>query len=390
MRKSVLTKIVAPLLAVCVLAGVYLPTSASTSQVDGYSGNGMTLDELFGYGQSGNPQNLEVYPGEEVRIPLTADMFTFKDGKVPIKKETISLNQMAKVKVRTKIRAGSKALDYVQLDRDTFAGKPFISGTKPSGATAYISVMFAKEFVSIEDQDFEFDVYLMVNKRTYDELSITLAGTMLTEIIEVYGEEYDYVDLSSGIVMEMMETQRNTEIDVGHGIRLYATMYKGQKYYGNVKLLEAKDTVIDELNVFKLGDELPELYQDVACVYRMDTVGFGRTVKYVKFNEEQEMHVYGEELSYLGTTAEELPYSNYYFMSYNRLAQLETDSEYAQEPGYAMSEEVKRAAQTVEDDTDDDTDDIYDDDEAYEAAPEKTEEPQVRAPRNNWTADELA
>ena len=232
---------------------------------------------------------------------------------------------------------------------------------------------------------------------------------MLTDVINVDGEDYDYVDLSKGIVMEIGQTQHNVEVDVGHGIRLYTTLYKGKKYYGNAKLLEAKDAVIDELNVFKLGEELPELYTDIACVYRMDTVGFGNTVKHVKFNEDQEMHVYGEELTYLGTTAEELPYSNYYFLAHTRLPQLETDSEYAQEPGYAMSGTSPgiRAPRVEYDETpvtggsdEEDDEDYEDEDSAVEIeAPVKTEKPaddtqpaaetQKVTPRNNW-ADTLA
>lgn len=328
-------KIAAVFLALFLTVLAVMPVHAGSrrSIIDGYAGG--SLYDNFSLGQSGDPHDLVVMSGDEIRIPLTADLFTFSDGKVPINNEAVSSGQLARVHVRTRMRVGSQALDFVQFDSDFFDNKPFIrpGGTAPTGMTSYISVVFAKEFVSVEDVDFDFLVYLVVDGIPYDDkLGIHITGTLCVETETVY-KGIDYVDMSNGHVIEATETVNDIRADLGNGLTAQTNMVKDKKYFGVCKILDGRSGYIDELDLLKMDIELPELYPGIAGVYKLQTIGLDRPATIIHIDDKMgNYHVYGEDFAYLGMSTDDLPYSNHYFLTTKRIPEFDAFAQY-QETG---------------------------------------------------------
>lgn len=326
-KKRAPRTIISFVMVVFILTSFTLPVSAKVSKVDGY--NDGSLYDNFYLGQSGDPSNLEMWPGEEIRIPLTADLFTFKDGKIPISNEALTYGQLSRVRVRTRVRAGSETLDYVQFDQEAFDGRPFIrpGGTTPTSTTTYISVIFAREFASTKDVPFDFTIYLSVDNRPYDDdLSITLAGELKVETTEVY-KDTTYVDLSEGMVAHAMESVSNVCADLGTGVEAYVNMTSGSKYYGTAKFLDVYSGDIDKLNLIKIDMDLPDVYPRIAGVYKLNSIGLNRPSTKVKLEVERSKgvyYIYGEDLTYLGTNKDDLPFSKYYFITYERMPEFDS------------------------------------------------------------------
>lgn len=326
------TRIIAYFITVLLALTICFPISAAASRIDGYESG--SLYDYFHLGQSQDPGNLIVYPGDEIRIPLTADLFTFSDGKVSAFMEAVNYGQLSRVRVRTQTREGSGVLDYVQFDTDTFPGRPFVQPgrTTFTGKTAYISVMFAKEFISVEDKRFSFSIYLSIDGKKYEELVIDLEGTLQVVTIEV-NKRNTHINLSDGFVAEATESVDNVCADLGAGVSVYVNMFKGQRYCGQAKILEGIDAYMNDLDLAKLeldDIELPDLYPAIDMIYKLQSVGLRRSSSKVKIDVERKYypsdrtyHVYDEDLRYLGVVEDALPYSSYYFVTSEKIPHFE-------------------------------------------------------------------
>lgn len=328
-NKRVRTRCLIMLCVGVIALSAALPVNAITYVANGYAGG--SLYDHFDLGQSMDPHDLEMYPEEEIRIPLTADMFTYRDGHVPINMEAMTFNQLERVKVRTLSRAGSQALDYVQFDQDSFGGQPFIrpGGTTYTGTTTYISVIFAREFISTKDVDFDFTIYLSIDGKPYEnELSIDLSGKLLVETQQLYRSD-DYVNLGDGLVAEAQEFIPNIEVDLGNGVTMTTSMTQGKRYCGTAKVLEGHSGKVSEYDLVRMGIELPELYPEIAGIYQIRTIGLSRNSSKVRINDNGiGYHVYGSDFAYLGTTADILPYSDHYFVTTKRVPQFDAFEQY--------------------------------------------------------------
>lgn len=320
MKRTGLRRIIAVAVAVmCMLSTVPTVFAASNQRADGIS-DLYQLEDMFSLGQSDDYSNLQVYAGDEIRIPLTADMFTWSDGRTPLPKEAVSTQQLinSKVRVGTKIQAGNITLDYVQLDTDVFPGKPFYypGSTTKTGRTAYISVMLAEEFVSVEDKDFSVDIWLRIDNKSDKTMTITLDGTMLVRTQEVYNDE-ESMDTSDGIVVEAMESVRDFKMEIGQGITITKNLTNGKKYYATAQVKHPYDAGFE--------DDFPDIYPALEFVYKLNTVNMrsGNSKVNLNISVDEPYFVYGEDMSYLGRSNEELPFSEYYFMSLMELPTLE-------------------------------------------------------------------
>lgn len=300
--------------------------ASSRERIDGVSGD-VTLADAYTLGQSSSPYysgertdspwEISVTPGEEIRIPLTADMFTWSNDRTPLPGEAILLNELtrSRVSVRTRRQAGAEALDYVQLDRDRFAGEPFFApGTsiKRTGTTAYISVMFAKEFHSVVPLEFEFDIYLLVGGKQHPEMKLTLQGELSNPTISLW-EGADWVNLADGTVAHAQANLSKVSMRAGNGVTIQRHMLRGEKYYATTKVMPA--TIPDfEVN-------FPFAYPSVIAAYQLNGVNlqYGSKVKIdpkvIDKDWTGKYYVYNEDMEYLGTTADALYYSEYYFLS---------------------------------------------------------------------------
>lgn len=320
-QKKIAALVVAGLLSVTSLS--LISFAGKSGNIDGFSGE-RSLEEMFELGQSNSPfysgdsasnsYTIEAVPGEEIRIPLTADMFSWSNGKNPLPMEALSVKDLtaSKVEVRTVRQNGGLALDYVQLDTDVFAGKPF----HPSGAlypmtgkTACISIMFAEEYKSVKDLDFEFDIYLIVDgKERSEDMKISLSGTMKNPEIELWSG-VDYVSTADGSVAISADYHPGVKVDAGNGVTIDRLMLKNGKYYATSEVKHASDPGFDK--------DYPEVYPAVKMVYKLSTVNmrYGKSNVTIDTGDGVVYYVYNEKMEYIGMSNETLYYSDYYFMS---------------------------------------------------------------------------
>ena len=243
----------------------------------------ITLDTL---------SNLSAKPGQEMKIYLTANMFVDNTGaRITTESTHISRNQIraARIALRRSTSRGSKAFKSVSLSYDKVG--------------AYISVKLVDEFVSLNDLDFATTVYLTVNGNRRNATSVTVAGTLAADVVEVYGDD-DYVDLSGGRVAEAVERVSRIEVDLGNDLTIFTSMVRGRKYYGTTTLsLTAADS------------RLMDKYPSVQDVYTLKTINLKPPGNAVYIDRGTRMHVYGADGAYLGTTGQMLPYSTKYYVS---------------------------------------------------------------------------
>jgi len=311
------------LLAAAMFATVPLVANAANSRIDGFGDMG--LEEAAGLGQSLDFNDISIMQGEEIRIPLTAGMFSWSDT-LPLDNEAVTVHQLrsGRVKVRARKIYGGKTLDYVQLDTDTFESKDFYRpGTTVSTArTAYISVMMTREFIGVKDTDFQFDIYLSVDGERSERHCLTLTGTFLVEDVEVY-KDTDYVNMAEGVVAKAAEYVPRVDLDTGNGLTINTRLEKDKRYYATSKIVDSHAEMKKEL------DYLPDLYPEIECIYKLETVNVfrsnpSRTTIVLPGNKENTVfHVYSEDLRYLGTTADKLAYSPMYILTTVRMPVLE-------------------------------------------------------------------
>jgi len=287
-----------------------LPAWAISVKIDGY--NQGSLAENFSIGQSGEYDSLVVRPGDELRIPLTADLFTWSDGSSRLPNESIdSLFKLyhSRTKLSYKTLAGSDVLDYVQLEKGTFKGKPFYQygTTNRTGKTVYISVKFIDDFADVKDKYFRYSIYLHIDGDRYEELSIELSGEYTFDVEYVTSQNTN-MDLSDGMVIEAEETVPNFQVYLGHGVTVQKNLNKGERYYG---LAFINDSVDD------IREEWPELYPDVHIIYRIrhSNMESGISRATIKPPDGKQYYIYGDKMDFLGMTTEQVPFSEIYFLS---------------------------------------------------------------------------
>lgn len=333
-KRRVRTRIVAAVLSIAVLVTVFgLSGLAATGKIDGFSGE-RTLSDNFSLGQSSSVfysgdgasdthYGLEVRPGDEIRIPLTADMFTWSDERSTLPRQAVTLRQLksGNVTVRTRKQAGADVLDYVQLETDMFAGKPFYApgSSAKTGQTAYISVMIAEEVVSVKDLDFRFDIYLAVGGKTDDEMRIVLEGTLIHDEFMATAAT-DYVNTSEGAIVEASEYAKSVRFEIGEGITIDRMLLAGKKYYATCEVKPSSEPGFEE--------QYPEVYPTVIAAYKLSTVNmrYGRSTVRINPGDDGVYYVYDENMEMIGMSNEALRYSDCYFLSTVEIPSLEKDS----------------------------------------------------------------
>lgn len=288
--------------------------------IDGHNPDA-SLEDNYYIDQDTPPLALEVHPGDELRIPITADLFTWSDGRAAPDETIDGLARLRRggVKVGYRILSGVDVLDYVQLEMGTFSGKPFYQfGTnRASGNTAYISVNFLNDYVDLKDKYFRFILTLTVDGKGYEGLTIELCGTYRYDT-NVVDRGCTSVTMNEGMVVEAIEPVRNISMNLGSGVVVRRNLVGGQRYYG---LAHLKDSIED------LREEWPELYPDVKMVYFLETANmeFGNKVT-ITPPRGGTYYIYGEDMEFLGMTGQEIPLGGHYFLSTTEMPAFEGDS----------------------------------------------------------------
>lgn len=316
------------MLLLLIVFGLQLVAGAKSSRpIVGFSGTG-SLDAMYDIGQPGTPYDIHVTPGEEIRIPLTADMFEWESGRGTIPREAVTMTELrrGKVTVRSKVRSASEVLDYVQLSTDVFSGQPFLvqGENRPTGKTAYISVEFSKKLLSVDEVPFVIDIELRANGDTHENYRITLEGVMHNEEIAVTNNT-DFVKINDNMVAVADHNISNVKFDLGNGVTTTKNVVKDQKYYGF-------SAVVDNMDIIR--EAYPDVHEVVSAVYKVETINMRYTNSHVnikpklnpKYPDVTDFFVYNEDLEYLGKTNEDLPYSDLYVLTVEELPTMDEAS----------------------------------------------------------------
>jgi hypothetical protein len=245
-------------------------------------------------------QDLFVQPGETLQIALPPEAFVDSEGNV-LAADALSSAQLDEGRVSVRYRAvvGVQALAEITI------------GTDPDNG-ACILVQFQPQFVQTQEREFEFDVYLTVRGKRKESTLFTIAGRIANPVIYL-NEHDDYADLSNGTVAEAMAYIRDIQLNLGNGLLLNSSLFKGSRYYG-VAAVEESDTE---------NPLLPD-YPEVELLYTLHTIGLKREDRdTVTFDFTQRYYVYNQEGKYIGTTSNMLPYSAAYYLTSTQIDSIE-------------------------------------------------------------------
>lgn len=178
----------------------------------------------------------------------------------------------------------------------------------PKGA-AYIKIEFVKPYVieSTKDEiDFKYAFVLQTgkNRETYEH-----EGTYIRSKKEVNEDtDYAYLEKDTDVLFEATEYVKKGEIVLDAGVTVWAKLFKGD-YYARAtdEILEADEDIINQ-------------YPDITKVVTLSTIGLKSASTFVTFEEnDKDIFVYNADLEYIGTAADELPWSTKYYLSAKEL-----------------------------------------------------------------------
>ena len=245
----------------------------------------------------GDLADLEVRPGTEIRIKLTADMFLDKDG------ETLSAST-GNVALRALTAANIKLQLVTPQGRN--ASTILLKG---DNSGSYISIDFA-EGIQYVGGSFDYSIYLANNNTRVNETLIHVKGKVLTDEFEI--SSGDYVDTSSGDGAKAIDSARGVSFYIGEGVTITINTTRGRTYYG----VATTDTSTRFESVLRQ-------YSSIADIYRLQTVGLKAAGNNVRIDLPGNYYVYNTYGKYIGTTSDALPYWTTYFISTEKYESLD-------------------------------------------------------------------
>lgn len=205
-----------------------------------------------------------------------------------------------KLEPKIRITNGQRVIDEVKWDYVKV-------DTTRNNDIALVKVVFVDKFVSINDVDYKFVVYLSKDKKRMDETEVTFEGNFENRVIEVDQDDvYVYIgDKDDAHVIESLAYIKDIEIELSNDIFVYTKLYNNKKYYayGEGKVRSDDDAIVTK-------------YPAIDYVYNIDSIGLNNSYTTVKLAEIGDtMYVYNANLEYIGTSNEKLPFSSKYYVS---------------------------------------------------------------------------
>jgi len=242
--------------------------------------------------------NLRIMPGNEIRIPLTPNMFLRADG-TPLGSESDILSAAAIRSGRITARTAGSSGDIAFVE---------IASTR-SGS--FISIEFDRT-PTTQTRRFNFSIFLHDGNSRRASTRIDIRGTMAAEIYDVDSRD-SFMDISDGRVLRATTNVRNMELYLGEDITVRANLTRGTRYAGIA--LQNEYTERDELVLRR--------NPTVGNVYRLQTINLRGTGGTVRIDTGRAIfYVYNTNGTYIGTTRENLPIWTTYYLSSRRVDSL--------------------------------------------------------------------
>jgi len=239
-----------------------------------------------------------VRPGTVLEFPLTADMFAW-DGTPGTAGDPVTLSQLNQnnVTVGHVIRQ-SQVIESVTLSTMTHAGQ----------ITASVRVEFAEAFVNVNRREFEITIHLMLNNVQVVDSRIILRGNFENPEITVSAGD-DFVNISDGSVLLALDNISDLEIYLGYGVSIFTRVVSGQRYYATATT-----------GITRADMSIIERHPDIHTAVRLNTVGIIPAWARVSLREIGNYYVYNASGGFIGTTNEQLPFANLFYLSSGRLS----------------------------------------------------------------------
>ena len=226
-------------------------------------------------------------------FPLVYEMFEADAPEGKAGSDALSEADMrtAGIEVKRKDVKGADAVKSVALD-------------KKNGA---VVVIFADSMVKAEDLDFEVAIYLVVNGKRYDDMGLTIKGTLANKFEEVYADD-DFVDLSDGKVVLAVDRVQKIEVYLGSGVSVFASFTKDKHYSGTATTKPDAD-----------DDDILSKYSDIVDVVNVKVSGIKADGNVVKIDADYDFYVYDGNMKYIGRASEMLPLATKYYLAQKEL-----------------------------------------------------------------------
>ena len=279
------------MLAAALVLSLSVPAFAATNKITG-------VNSPFA---SDDYTDLSIGPGKVIEIPLTADIFDWSEDAGG-SDEAVSINQLNTGKITLKVTndANSKKI----VDKVEFKAKA--SSATGGDKTAHVRIEFVEEYTSTKELEFEFTVYLARGSNRVKDSAVTFAGTFKNTVLIVDDDEEDYLDISGGQVIETENYIKSIDLHLGEGLYVNTKLYEGREYYGKaVKGVKEDD--------YKVVDAYPE----IDTIYTLTTVNLSSGKVY--FDLDDKFYVYDEDGKYVGTTEDQLKYSNKFYLASTKI-----------------------------------------------------------------------
>jgi len=245
-------------------------------------------------------ESVQVAPGNEIRIPLTPNMFLRADG-TPVGNDTDILTAAALRSGRITVRATTSGADVATVSLES------------TRSGSYISVQFSPT-PTIQIRRFTYSIFLLEGGARRTSTRINVRGTMAAEVYDVDSMD-DYMDISDGRVLRATTNVRSIELFLGEDVTITAPLRRNMRYAGIA--LKNEITSRDEA-VFALN-------RSVGNVYRLQTINLKGTGGKVRLDTggRAVFYVYNTNGAYLGTTRDELPFWTTYYVSSRKVDSLQ-------------------------------------------------------------------
>lgn len=254
-----------------------------------------------------------VYSGSRLTFKLDTDFFVWEPDisgmNSMVRKSTMVANQ---VRPFVMYRQGRNIIEEVIIEN--------------IGGRAYVVVNFKEDFPYLDEQDFEFDLYLSLRgdrySDEYESTMVTVYGSVMNEIIYVSDDD-ELADLSAGGVMVEAEGAcKNTQIHLGAGLYVFQNLIGGNRYYG--RATDARTA----------GDiEIMNFFPDIKKVFTITSLKGISTTSHVGLDvlerdeygeplavqKKEPYYVYDADGDFIGMSNEYLPMRTKYYLAEKEL-----------------------------------------------------------------------
>ncbi len=240
--------------------------------------------------------DLDIAPGSYLLFEIDSLNFTWSNGMPgPTTNVTNSQISSGRITVRHVRHGGTGVIDDIVFE--TKSGK------------TYVRINFLKDMSATTERSFDITVSLHANGVRNRQSEVNISGVLRNPVVELESGQ-DYVDLSQGEVATTRYTHSNIAIYAGHGISVHTRLFGGRKYYCKAN------------NEWSSADERVYLrYEDIEGIFNLQYANLSVNSSKVSFDLNTSFYVYDGSLNYLGTTRQQLPLAEKYYLASRRLPQ---------------------------------------------------------------------